>query len=492
MITNQPVNNHDDMRKVTDNILRDCGLTIEDSGGKVTFAGKEPVRKTVIKAGATTACILAANAVAEAAIWKERTGEGQDIHVDLRKAWIEQSPWQTDALSCTLINGISKAWNSNVFVLLPQIARARDGRWMVLAPCYPSQQRKAMNLLRCGPDHEQVRAAVARRESAELERAAEVVQVPLHVIRTKEEWTATEQGRIHAETPLIHIEKIADSDPIPLPQGKRPLSGLKVLSFVHAVAGPCVGRTLAMQGAECMNLNMPDWVEFGNFFFTAQAGQRQAYLDARVAENRRRVYKLVEEGDVFVENLRPGVANNEGYSPEALAERKPGTIYVSVKLNTHEGPWTNWPGYDVNAGGICGLYTAEGTPDQPLLPQQVNVVCDIMTGYLGAIGAKAALLRRAKEGGSYVVRITLSQCVQYMISLGFNDKRVIEDLEQLGEEHQIMKPDLVTGMTAFGEYTRPASQVEMSKTPQFWADPMLTMQGAALPEWTTDAKGIPL
>lgn len=215
-----------------------------------------------------------------------------------------------------------------------------------------------MNLLRCGPDPEQVRAAMARRESAELEHAVEVVRVPLQMIRTKEEWAATEQGRIHAETPLIHIEKIGDSEPIPLPQGERPLSGLKVLSFVHAVAGPCVGRTLAMQGAECMNLNMPDWVEFGNFFFTAQAGQRQAYLDARVPENRKRVYKLVEEGDVFVENLRPGVADREGYSPQALAERKPGTIYVSVKLNTHEGPWTNWPGYDVAHAKVAAMWCA--------------------------------------------------------------------------------------------------------------------------------------
>jgi crotonobetainyl-CoA:carnitine CoA-transferase CaiB-like acyl-CoA transferase len=483
MITDQPVNNHDDMRKVTDNILRDAGLTIEDGGGKVTFAGKEPVRKTVIKAGAAPAIILAANAVAEAAIWKERTGEGQDIHVDLRKAWIEQSPWQKDALAYTLINGQSKAWNSNVFVLNPGFARARDGRWMVLSAIYPSQQRKAMNLLRSGPNMEQVRAAIARRESAELEEAAEAIQVPLQIIRTKEEWAATEQGRVHAETPLIHIEKIGDSEPIPLPQGERPLSGLKVLSFVHAVAGPCVGRTLAMQGAECMNLNMPDWVEYGNFFFTAQTDQRQAYLDARLPENRKHVYKLVEEGDVFVENLRPGVADGEGYSAQALAERNPGIIYVSVKLNTHEGPWTRWPGYDFSAGGICGLYTAEGTPDQPLPPQQVNVVCDIMTGYLGAIGAKAALLRRAREGGSYSVRVTLSQCVQYIISLGFNDKRVIEELESLGEEHQILKPNLVTGPTSFGEYTRPASQVEMTKTPQYWDNPMLHIQGSNMPHW---------
>ncbi|MBW2200919.1 MAG: hypothetical protein JRF71_08795, partial [Deltaproteobacteria bacterium] len=55
MITEQKVNNHDDMHKVTDNMLREIGLTIEDSGGKVTFAGKEPVRKTVMKAGAAPA-----------------------------------------------------------------------------------------------------------------------------------------------------------------------------------------------------------------------------------------------------------------------------------------------------------------------------------------------------------------------------------------------------------------------------------------------------
>lgn len=60
MITEQPVNNHDDKRKVTESILRDAGMTIADSGGEVTFAGKEPVRKNVIKAGATTSGVLAA------------------------------------------------------------------------------------------------------------------------------------------------------------------------------------------------------------------------------------------------------------------------------------------------------------------------------------------------------------------------------------------------------------------------------------------------
>ena len=43
MITHQPAETHDDLRNVTDNILRDADLTIGDSGGKITFAGKEPV-----------------------------------------------------------------------------------------------------------------------------------------------------------------------------------------------------------------------------------------------------------------------------------------------------------------------------------------------------------------------------------------------------------------------------------------------------------------
>lgn len=252
---------------------------------------------------------------------------------------------------------------------------------------------------------------------------------------------------------------------------------------MHAVAGPCCPRTLAGQGAECLNLNMPDWIEYGNFFFQADVGIRQAYLDARLEENRKHVYKLIKDADVFVDNLRPGVADGQGYSHQALAERKPGIIACSVKLNAHKGPWSLWPGFDINAGGIAGLASAEGTPDQPLPPQQVMVICDIMTGYLGAIGVKAALLRRAKEGGSYSVRVSLSQTVSYIMSLGLNDKEVFEDLENLGPEHQIMKPNLITGQTAFGEFTKAGSQVEMSKTPQSWDDPLIHVPGSCKPEW---------
>lgn len=243
MITNQPVNSHADMHKRTDDLLQEVGLSIKDGGGKVSFAGKEPIRKTVMKAGAAPAIILAANAVVEAAIWKERKGEGQDIHVDLRKAWIEQSPWQADAFQYTLINGAHKMFNFGAYVVLNPFVPTRDGRWMIMCPLYPSQERKILNLLSCGADESQLRQATIKREALEMEQAAAEVEVPFQMVRTKEEWAASEQGQLQAQEPLISIEKIGESEPIPLPQGERPLSGLKVLSFVHAVAGPCVPRT---------------------------------------------------------------------------------------------------------------------------------------------------------------------------------------------------------------------------------------------------------
>jgi len=81
------------------------------------------------------------------------------------------------------------------------------------------------------------------------------------------------------------------------------------------------------------------------------------------------------------------------------------------------------------------------------------------------------------------VRVSLSQVCTYIMSLGLNDKDLIDNLENLGEEHQIMKPNLITGMTGFGELTKAGSQVEMSKTPQSWDDPILHVPGTSKLEW---------
>ena len=156
---------------------------------------------------------------------------------------------------------------------------------------------------------------------------------------------------------------------------------------------------------------------------------------------------------------------------------------VRIKLNTPTGPWANWVGFDLNAGAFTGVYTAEGSMEQPRLPGGVNVVVDFLCGMLAAAGAQAVLIRRAKEGGSYRVTVTLAQTTTFEMSLGLNDKAQLQDNEALGPEHQIQRPNLVTRMTPFGEFTRLGSQVEMSRTPECWADPILVPIGSCRAEW---------
>jgi crotonobetainyl-CoA:carnitine CoA-transferase CaiB-like acyl-CoA transferase len=483
MITHQPVNNDADLLKVVDEMLAEAGLDRKDTGGKVTFAGMDPIRPTVMKVGSASAIVAAANAVAAAIIWKMRSGEGQDIHVDLRKAYTIQSAWQDILIDCTLLNGVSMMLDPNQYGPALSILNTKDNRWVLLAAPYPSQQRKVSRLLNSGYLPDQLANATRQWDAEDLEKAAQDMALPIVMCRTQEEYRATEQYEHNAGTPLINIEKIGDSDPEPFGPADRPLSGVRVLSMVHVVAGPTVPRQLAAQGADCLNLNIPYWVEDPAFYWQCDVGTRQAFLDGRVDKNRKQIYKLVKDADIFIENLRPGLAANEGYSAEELATYRPGIIYTTIKLNVPTGPWANWVGFDFNAGALAGLLTETGTRDHPAAPHGVNVVVDFLCGYMATMGTQAALIRRAKEGGSYKVTCTLSQTAMYMLSLGLVDKNTLLDLDNMGEEHQPIKPNLQTGQTPFGEFTRLGSQIEMSKTPEYWADPIIVPKGSCKPEW---------
>lgn len=69
-----------------ESLLQSLGATTSDSGGRVTYYGSDPITPDRLPYAAISATSLAAKAIMIAKIWKERTGEGQDIHVDVRKA----------------------------------------------------------------------------------------------------------------------------------------------------------------------------------------------------------------------------------------------------------------------------------------------------------------------------------------------------------------------------------------------------------------------
>src|SRR5881398_4268777 len=75
-----------DLHAATSEVLKDIGLTTADCGGKLSFYGRDPILPSPIRFGTLAAAGLAARSVALAALWRQTTGEGQDISVDVRKA----------------------------------------------------------------------------------------------------------------------------------------------------------------------------------------------------------------------------------------------------------------------------------------------------------------------------------------------------------------------------------------------------------------------
>ena len=213
-----------DFHSVVNQVLADVGLTAKDGGGKLTFYGLDPIVPSGFKFGAMASAGMAARSIALAALWKSRTGEGQDIHVDVRKVLRRfcgffEGKWET-------LNGRSPLLlpRDNPFFELPLFRRTRDGRHVVSLNIYPGLQARALNFLRCSNSSESIDNAILQWRAEELEIAAAEAGLVFAMVRTNEEFREEPQyTEVLSGMPLITLEKIAESDPVPvesLPEGE--------------------------------------------------------------------------------------------------------------------------------------------------------------------------------------------------------------------------------------------------------------------------------
>jgi crotonobetainyl-CoA:carnitine CoA-transferase CaiB-like acyl-CoA transferase len=260
--------------------------------------------------------------------------------------------------------------------------------------------------------------------------------------------------------PLVTVAKIAESEPVPLKaSGNLPLAGIRAFGMGHVIAGRAMGRDMALYGADVLNIWRPRDSEVEAFAWDVQVGMRSTILDDS-KEDRARFNQLLKDADVFFANKRPGFLKKHDRDADALCKRKPGLIHATVVLHGEKGPWSNPPGFDEIGATVSGLFTIEGSSTQPKQPPIVTI-CDNVVAWLGTTGILAALRRRAIEGGSYRVVISLTRTVLWQLSLGIFDKAYAKATAGSTDEHTYSAPDLFSAETPLGSYQGMTDQIAM-------------------------------
>lgn len=143
-------------------------------------------------------------------------------------------------------------------------------------------------------------------------------------------------------------------------------------------------------------------------------GKRSCFLDYKDADQSLYLKELTKEADVFIEGYRPHRMEIYGFGPNDLATLRPSIVYVSVNCFGPGGPYASRAGWDQVAQAVTGMCHTQGIAEGAGIPKLAPIfLCDFLTGYLATFGAMVALTRRAHEGGSYRVQVTMSICYAY-------------------------------------------------------------------------------
>jgi crotonobetainyl-CoA:carnitine CoA-transferase CaiB-like acyl-CoA transferase len=423
------------------------------------LTGAEPVLPSSFAIGTVAQASIAAAALAAAELWRLRTGRGQQVSVPMRDAAIE--------VRSERYLRVDGAPPKELWDKIAGLYRCGD-RFVRLHTNFPHHRDGVLKLLGCDYDRVAVQRALDGWSAEEFETAAAQAGLVVTMTRSFAEWDAHPQGKAVASLPVFSIEQIGEAPPRPLPSGNRPLAGVRVLDLTRVIAGPVCGRTLAAHGADVLMVTAQHLPQMMPLVIDNGRGKLSTYIDLREAGGREALAGLAREADIFVQGYRPGAVAGHGFSPEEAARLRPGIVYVSLCAYGHEGPWAGRRGFDSlvqNANGINDAEAQAAGSDQPKpLPCQA---LDHAAGFLMAFGAMTALARRATQGGSWHVRVSLAQAGHWIRSLG----RVADGLGCADPKSDDVRDRLYESDSGFGRLTAVRHAAVLSETPARWDRP---------------------
>ena len=249
--------------------------------------------------------------------------------------------------------------------------------------------------------------------------------------------------------PALGQHMLGDLDPPPAQRStegstegsttRRALSGLRVLDFTWALAGPEATRQLADHGATVIRIESelkPDPMrgagpflgEPGGFensisWHSANAGKLSFTLDIGSQAVRPVLEDLIRWADVIVESFSPGVLDRHGLGAERLLELNPDAIVLSSTLAGQTGPLRELSGFGTSGAAVAGLYPTTGWPDRdPAGPW--GPYTDYPAHRFGVIAILAAFDHRHRGGRGQQIDYSQAEGAMHLIAPFFLDTEI--------------------------------------------------------------------
>lgn len=286
--------------------------------------------------------------------------------------------------------------------------------------------------------------------SEELDNAADISYRQAGTIcNLPAEFRASEQGQATRDDGLYMLERLPNSIsspvswPTPSPNShSRPLEGIKMLDLSRVIAAPTIAKLAALFGATVIRISCSSNPDMGPLLVDGNLGKQDVTLDLKTEDGKEVLKGLIKDCDIFLDGYRPGAMERLGFGPEAVraigeGAGNKGVVYVRENCYGWNGPMAHRSGWQQISDCVTGVSWTQGRflglnePVVPLIPNS-----DYQTGVIGLIGVMASLLRREKEGGSYLLSVSLNYYNMFLLSLGERP----EDVQtHLREQHKHLK-----------------------------------------------------
>jgi itaconate CoA-transferase len=197
---------------------------------------------------------------------------------------------------------------------------------------------------------------------------------------------------------------------------RRPLEGITVVALEQVIAGPFATRQLADLGARVIKIERPGGGDpargydrsvkgLSSHFVWVNRSKESLTLDAKHAQAKPVLEKLIARADVFLHNLAPGAVERLGLGAAELRARHPRLVWCGISGYGPDGPYAQKKAYDLLVQCEAGLLSVTGTPESP---SKAGIpVADIAAGMYAFSSILAALLRRERDGIGATLDVTM-------------------------------------------------------------------------------------